>query len=75
MLTNTLLDRRAFLKKAATGGAVLVVGFHLPPGAAAKDSAEEQEKKTPNPLNAWVPSLPIITSLSSSANPKWARAS
>jgi len=53
MPTNTLLDRRAFLKRAAAGGAVLVVGFHLP-AAGATGSAEEQEKKTPNPLNAWV---------------------
>src|SRR5215475_9938289 len=47
------LDRRAFLKTGAVAGAGLVIGFHLPANAA-DDPAQEQEKKTPNPFNAWV---------------------
>ncbi|MBS1865189.1 MAG: xanthine dehydrogenase family protein molybdopterin-binding subunit [Acidobacteria bacterium] len=51
MTTSLLVDRRAFLKTGAAVGAGLLVGFHLPASAG---SAEEQEKKKPNPLNAWV---------------------
>jgi isoquinoline 1-oxidoreductase beta subunit len=53
MATATVLNRRDFLKKSAAGGAVLVIGFHLSPGACA-DQAQDQEKKTPNPFDAWV---------------------
>ncbi len=53
-MNSTLrLDRRTFLKQGATGGAALVIGFHLP-FRAFTDPAQQQEKKTPNPLNAWV---------------------
>ena len=51
MTTTLSLDRRAFLKTGAAVGTGLLVGFHLPAFAA---SAEDQEKKNPNPLNAWV---------------------
>src|SRR5580700_4278000 len=47
-----ILDRRAFLKTSAAGGAALLIGFHLP--ARASDPAQEQEKPPVNPLNAWV---------------------
>lgn len=47
-----VLNRRAFLKTSATGGAVLLIGFHLP--ARATDPAQAQEKPPVNPLNAWV---------------------
>jgi CO/xanthine dehydrogenase Mo-binding subunit len=53
MASNTLLDRRSFLKTTTAGGAALLIGFHLP-ASAHSDAAEDQEKKTPNPLNAWV---------------------
>jgi isoquinoline 1-oxidoreductase subunit beta len=52
MTTAPVVNRREFLKVGAASGAVLVIGFHLPARAFA--SAEDQEKKTPNPLNAWV---------------------
>ena len=51
MTTSLSLDRRAFLKTGTAAGAGLLVGFHLPAFAS---SAEDQEKKSPNPLNAWV---------------------
>jgi len=51
MTTSLSLDRRAFLKTGAAAGTGLLIGFHLPAFAS---SAEEQEKKSPNPLNAWV---------------------
>jgi isoquinoline 1-oxidoreductase subunit beta len=50
MTTAPVLNRRDFLKTGAAGGAALVIGFHLPSAFA----AEDQEKKTPNPFNAWV---------------------
>lgn len=50
------LDRRAFLKTTAAGGAVLLIGFHLP--AHATDPAQAQEKPPINPLNAWVKITP-----------------
>ncbi|HEY2461931.1 MAG TPA: xanthine dehydrogenase family protein molybdopterin-binding subunit [Candidatus Acidoferrum sp.] len=53
MTTAPVLNRRDFLKTSAAGGAVLLVGFYLPTGAMAA-SAQSQEKKTPNPFNAWV---------------------
>ena len=52
MTTAPVVNRREFLKTGAAGGAVLVIGFHLPVRAFA--SAEEQEKKPPNPFTAWV---------------------
>jgi isoquinoline 1-oxidoreductase beta subunit len=45
------VSRRAFLKTSAAGGAALVIGFHLSPGAFAEQA---QEQKTPNPFDAWV---------------------
>jgi len=41
------------LRTSAAGGVALVVGFHLSPGAFA-GQAQDQEKKTPNPFDAWV---------------------
>jgi len=52
-MATLTLDRRAFLKTGAAAGTGLVVGFYLP-AAAADDPAQQQEKKTPNPFNAWV---------------------
>ena len=46
-------NRREFLKTGATGGSALVVGFYLPDSVFA-DQAQDQEKKPPNPFNAWV---------------------
>jgi isoquinoline 1-oxidoreductase beta subunit len=48
-----VVNRRDFLKTGAAGGVALVVGFHLSPSAFA-DQAQEQEKKPPNPFDAWV---------------------
>src|SRR6266567_1505247 len=53
MATASVVNRREFLKTGAAGGAALVIGFHLSPDAFA-DQAEDQEKKTPNPFDAWV---------------------
>jgi len=52
-MSTPTLDRREFLKSGTLAGAGLLVGFHLP-ASAAQDPAQEQEKKTPNPFNAWV---------------------
>src|SRR5258708_24568720 len=52
MTTAPVLNRCDFLKTGAAGSAALVIGFHLAPSAFA--AADEQEKKTPNPFNAWV---------------------
>jgi len=51
--TASILNRRGFLKKGTAGGAALMIGFHLTPSAFG-DEAQEQEKKTPNPFDAWV---------------------
>jgi isoquinoline 1-oxidoreductase subunit beta len=55
-MATLTVDRRAFLKTGA--GAGLCIGFHIPayaaPSSAADDPAQQQEKKTPNPFNAWV---------------------
>ena len=56
-MSTLTLDRRDFLKIGTVAGTGLLIGFHLNPLAAedrAEDRAEEQEKKTPNPFNAWV---------------------
>ena len=53
MSSSVTLDRRSFLKTSATSGAALVIGFYLPDGVFA-DQAKDQEKKPPNPFNAWV---------------------
>ncbi|HEY6128436.1 MAG TPA: xanthine dehydrogenase family protein molybdopterin-binding subunit [Candidatus Acidoferrum sp.] len=52
-MSTLQLDRREFLKVGTVAGTGLLIGFHLN-AAAAKDRAEEQEKKTPNPFDAWV---------------------
>ena len=53
MAIASRVNRREFLKTGATGGTALVIGFHLSWNGFA-DQAEEQEKKTPNPFDAWV---------------------
>jgi isoquinoline 1-oxidoreductase beta subunit len=53
MTTASILNRRDFLKTSAAGGAALVIGFHLTPSSFGA-GAEEQEKKVPNPFDAWV---------------------
>jgi isoquinoline 1-oxidoreductase subunit beta len=53
MAVVSVVNRRDFLKTGATGGVALVIGFRLSPSAFA-DQAAEQEKKTPNPFDAWV---------------------
>src|SRR5712664_2091516 len=53
MAIAPVVNRRDFLKTGAAGGVALVVGFHLSPHAFAHQAAE-QEKKTPNPFDAWV---------------------
>jgi len=53
MATVTVVNRRDFLKTTTAGGAALAIGFHLSPSAFGSQ-AEEQEKKTPNPFDAWV---------------------
>ncbi len=53
MTTASVVNRRDFLKSGGVGGTALLIGFYLPVRALA-DQAQEQEKKTPNPFNAWV---------------------
>ncbi len=53
MANLIVVNRRDFLKTGVAGGAALVIGFHLSPRALA-DQAEDQEKKPPNPFDAWV---------------------
>ena len=53
MAIAPVVNRRDFLKMGAAGGAALVIGFHLSPAAFA-DQAQDQEKKAPNPFDAWV---------------------
>jgi len=53
MATAPIVNRRDFLKKSAASGTALVIGFYLPAVAHAQE-AQPQEKKPPNPLNAWV---------------------
>jgi isoquinoline 1-oxidoreductase beta subunit len=52
-MSTSVLNRRYFLKTSAAAGAGLCIGFSLD-ALAFSDPGEEQEKKTPNPLNAWV---------------------
>jgi len=52
-MATLTLDRRAFLKTGAAAGAGLCIGFYVP-SSAADDPAQQQEKKTPNPFNAWI---------------------
>ena len=55
MPTATLVNRRDFLKSTAATGAALVIGFHLSGSASAlAASAEDQEKKSVNPFDAWI---------------------
>jgi isoquinoline 1-oxidoreductase beta subunit len=51
MAIASVVNRRDFLKTGAAGGVALVIGFHLSPSAHAD---QEQEKKPPNPFDAWV---------------------
>ena len=53
MAKSPAFSRRDFLRTGAAGGAALVVGFRLFVRAFAGQAAE-QEKKTPNPFDAWV---------------------
>jgi len=53
MAKSSSFSRREFLRTGAAGGAALVVGFRLSTRAIAGQAAE-QEKKTPNPFEAWV---------------------
>jgi len=53
MAKSSAFTRREFLRTGAAGGAALVVGFRLSARAFAGQAAE-QEKKTPNPFDAWV---------------------
>ncbi len=53
MSSNSLLDRRSFLKTSAATAGGLWIGFHLPVSSA-QETAAKQEKKPPNPLNAWI---------------------
>ena len=53
MAIAPVVNRRDFLKTGAAGGVALVIGFHLSPNAFA-GQATDQEKKTPNPFDAWV---------------------
>jgi isoquinoline 1-oxidoreductase beta subunit len=53
MAIAPVVNRRDFLKTGAAGGVALVIGFHLSPSALV-DQAQEQEKKPPNPFDAWV---------------------
>ncbi len=51
MAIAPVVNRRDFLKTGAAGGVALVVGFHLSPAAFGD---QDQEKKPPNPFDAWV---------------------
>src|SRR2546426_12308004 len=53
MAIAAVVNRREFLKTGAAGGVALVVDFRLSPSAFA-EQAEDQEKKPPNPFDAWV---------------------
>jgi isoquinoline 1-oxidoreductase subunit beta len=53
MANASVVNRRDFLKTGGARGVALIIGFHLSPAAFA-GQAQEQEKKTPNPFDAWV---------------------
>src|SRR5260370_41829106 len=53
MTKSSVVNRRDFLKAGTAGGVALVIGLHLSPPAFAGQS-QEQEKKPPNPFDAWV---------------------
>jgi isoquinoline 1-oxidoreductase beta subunit len=53
MAKSPAFSRREFLRTSAAGGTAMVVGFRLSARAFAGQAAE-QEKKTPNPFDAWV---------------------
>jgi isoquinoline 1-oxidoreductase beta subunit len=53
MASSLVVNRREFLKTGTAGGVALVIGFHLN-GTAFADQSGQQEKKIPNPLDAWV---------------------
>jgi isoquinoline 1-oxidoreductase beta subunit len=53
MAKSSAFSRREFLRTGVTGGAALVVGSRLSRRAFAGQAAE-QEKKTPNPFDAWI---------------------
>ena len=53
MAKISAFSRREFLKTGVAGSAALVVGFRLSAHTLAGQAAE-QEKKTPNPFDAWV---------------------
>jgi isoquinoline 1-oxidoreductase subunit beta len=53
MANASVVNRRDFLKTGTAGGVALVIGFHLSLRALA-DQTQDQEKKTPNPFDAWV---------------------
>ena len=53
MAKSSAFSRREFLRTGVTGGAALVVGFRLSTRVFAGQTAD-QEKKTPNPFDAWV---------------------
>ena len=52
-MKSASFTRREFLKTGTAGSAALVVGFRFPLSAW-DDPAKGQEKKPPNPFNAWV---------------------
>jgi isoquinoline 1-oxidoreductase subunit beta len=53
MAIAPVVNRRDFLQTGAAGSVALVIGFHLSPSVFA-DQETDQEKKTPNPFDAWV---------------------
>src|SRR5258705_344023 len=57
MAKSPAFSRREFLRTGVTGGAALVVGFRLS-ASAFTGQAAEQEKKPPNPFDAWVSITP-----------------
>src|SRR5262249_21340110 len=53
MAKTSAVNRRDFLKASAAGASALIIGFHL--GTRARtDQAQNQEKKSTNPFDAWV---------------------
>jgi isoquinoline 1-oxidoreductase beta subunit len=52
-MKSASFTRREFLKTGTASGAALMIGFRFPI-AGGDDPAKQQEKKPPNPFNAWV---------------------